>query len=80
MFLARFPQCFSVKRNLCSSPTLLPTLRSGLYHVPVAGVGAGLSGAASHIAAKTKGETHAGRGLDISDMSQGVSHQPPLKI
>lgn len=46
--------------------------------MPVAGVGAGVSGADSHGVGKTRTDTHTGRKHGISEISRGISHQQPL--
>lgn len=61
-FLARFLFRASPLDGICASlPHCSPTLPQGLYHMPVAGVRAGLSGAASHSTGKTRTDTHTGR-------------------
>lgn len=59
MFLTRFLLYASPLDGICASlPHGSPTLPWGLYHMPVAGVGAGMPGAASHGIGKIRKDTH----------------------
>lgn len=76
MFLARFPFRASPLDGICAAlPHGSPTLRWGLYHVPVAGVGVALSGAASPSPGETGTDYAHGTKSDISDGSSVNSHR-----
>lgn len=75
MFLARFPFRASPLDGICAPlPHSSPTLRWGPYHVPVAGVGAGLSDAAPRSPGDTRTDVHTGRNHCLSGISRGIPH------